>query len=59
MEQRDRTTKELVIEINKDVEWLKVSFSNHLQHHFYVSLSLMGITLTAIISLIIAILKLR
>jgi len=46
-----------IIEINVKLDGLIEQFSNHLKHHFRYSILAWSITLTALISLILMILK--
>ena len=46
------TNKELLICIDAKLKELKVQFDNHLVHHFRVTLVLLGVTGSAIITLL-------
>ena len=45
---------DLLIRIDEKINTLNKGFTNHLKHHWAVSLALLTITLGAIVSLIIA-----
>ena len=50
---------DLLISINVRLIELQAQFKNHLMHHFYVVVSLLGVTLSSIVSLIIALIKMK
>ncbi len=51
------TNKELLICIDAKLKELKVQFDNHLVHHFRVALVLLSVTGSAIIALLVLLLK--
>ena len=48
------TDHDLLIRMDEKLDALKVSFDNHLRHHARYTYLLLGITISAVISLIIA-----
>ena len=51
------TNKELLICIDKKLGRLEEQFNNHLSHHFRVALVLLSITGSAVITLLVLLLK--
>ncbi len=51
------TNKELLMCIDTKLNELKIQFENHLSHHFRITLVLLGVTCSAIIGLLVALLK--
>lgn len=48
---------DLLIAISVQLSELKIQFSNHLKHHWGITVTLLGITLTSLVSLLIVVLK--
>jgi len=51
------TDREILIALTNDMIWVKKILSNHLRHHWALTLSLTGITVGTIVSLVIALAK--
>jgi len=48
----ERSEKDLLVELDVDVKWIKVQLSNHLQHHkamSYILLTFIGGLITALV----------
>ena len=51
------TNKELLVCIDTKVDELRTQFDNHLSHHFRIALVLLGITGSAIVALLVTLLR--
>ncbi len=54
------TTKkenEQLVQLQTDVSWVKKVLENHLHHHFYATIAAWTVTLSALVTLVIALLK--
>lgn len=51
------TNKEALAEIKTDIAWLKKAMTNHLAHHWAITLSLVGVTVASLASLLVALLS--
>ena len=55
----ENTDHDILIALKNDMGWLKTQISNHLKHHFAMTLAAFGSALTAIIALVVVILKFK
>ncbi len=51
------TNKEMLVCIDVKLSELKVQFENHLLHHFRIALVLLGITSSAVVGILIALVR--
>jgi hypothetical protein len=49
----EKKDHDILIELSRDVCWLKKAISNHLKHHWAVELALLGAVITLIVTLIV------
>ncbi len=53
----EKNDHDLIITIDVKLDELKNQFSNHLKHHWAITITLLSITLTSLISTLVMVLK--
>lgn len=57
MAEKKITTKEMLIKLDTDMGWLKTQFSNHLSHHWQITVILLGAVIAQAITITVAVIK--
>ena len=58
MAEKKTTNKDMLIKLTTDVGWLKTQFSNHLNHHWQITVILLGAIIAQAVAFVIAAVKL-
>ena len=57
MRKKDPTLKERMASFETDMCWLKKQISNHLQHHWAVTLTLLAAVLAQSVTIVVGVIK--
>ena len=49
----DETDHDILIKLQADICWIRKQLSNHLKHHWMLTLSLAGIVLAGVVTIIV------